>query len=172
MTVRLRLQRHGAKKNPFFRIVAADKRKARDGRFIENLGTYNPVTDPPELRLNEERVDYWMQQGAQPSDTVRSLIRKLKNGEFGVDLSEEGADAAARAAIAEARRKAKEEARKKAAEEAKATRKEAEAAKEEEEASDEDASDDKSSDDSDDSDDAAKSDDDAGDDDNDKDDKE
>ncbi len=163
MTVRLRLQRRGAKKNPFFRIVAADKRKPRDGRFIENLGTYNPVTDPPELRINEERVDYWMQQGAQPSDTVRSLIRKLKNGEFGVNLAEEGADAAARAAKAEARRKAKEEARKKAAEEAEANREEAEeeAKAEEEEAADDsdDASDDadadseEASDDSDDSDD-------------------
>ncbi|RAL22905.1 30S ribosomal protein S16 [Lujinxingia litoralis] len=130
MTVRLRLQRHGAKKRPFYRVVAADQRSPRDGRFIEVLGTYDPMQEPAALRLNGERVDYWLSVGAQPSDTVRSLIRKLRRGELGIDLAAEGAEKAAKEAAALAKKEALEAARAKIAEEAKA----AEAKKAEEEA--------------------------------------
>ena len=138
MSVRLRLQRHGARKRPFYRVVAADQRSPRDGRFIENLGTYDPLPEQPEIRLNRKRIEYWLSVGAQPSDTVRSLIRKMNRGEPIVDLSEEGADAAARAAKAAARRQAREEARKAAAKAAEASKKEEEeAAKAAEESGDE-----------------------------------
>ncbi|TXD34602.1 30S ribosomal protein S16 [Lujinxingia vulgaris] len=130
MTVRLRLQRHGAKKRPFYRVVAADQRSPRDGRFIEVLGTYDPMQEPAAVRLNSERVDYWLSVGAQPSDTVRSLIRKLRRGELGIDLAAEGAEKAAKEAAALAKKEALEAARAKVAEEAKA----AEAKKAEEEA--------------------------------------
>ena len=132
MTVRLRLQRHGAKKRPFYRLVAADQRSPRDGRFIEMLGTYDPLPNPPVIRLDGARIDYWIGVGAQPSDTFRSLIHKWKRGESVVDLSEEGAEEAAIAARAAARKEAREAARKEAAEAAK-TAAEA-AAKAEEEA--------------------------------------
>ncbi|MCR4439458.1 MAG: 30S ribosomal protein S16 [bacterium] len=74
MAVRLRLARAGKKKQPFYRIVAVDSRKARDGMWLERLGYYNPLTSPPLVELNEERVNYWLDCGAQPSDTVRSLL--------------------------------------------------------------------------------------------------
>ena len=74
--VRLRLRRMGAKKAPFFRVVAADSTSPRDGRFIEVLGHYNPTKDPQIIELKEDRVAYWLGVGAQPSDTVRSLFRK------------------------------------------------------------------------------------------------
>ncbi len=77
--VRIRLARRGAKKRPFYRIVAADSRKPRDGRIIEQLGYYNPVSDPVELKVDLERVDYWIGTGAQPSETVASLIKKARN---------------------------------------------------------------------------------------------
>ena len=76
MSVKIRLSRHGAKKRPFYRIVAADIESPRDGRFIETLGTYNPLKDPAEVTLDKERVDYWIQQGASPSDTVRSILKR------------------------------------------------------------------------------------------------
>ncbi len=76
MAVRIRLARHGAKKRPFYRIVAADSQSPRDGRFLEVLGTYNPLTDPATISLKEDRVIEWLSNGAQPSDTVRSLLRK------------------------------------------------------------------------------------------------
>lgn len=91
MAVRLRLQRGGAKKRPFYRVVATDKRNPRDGRFIEMLGTYDPTHNPPIIRLNSERVEYWMGTGASPSDTVAALVKKLAAGE-GVDLAKEGAE--------------------------------------------------------------------------------
>ena len=100
--VRLRLQRHGAKKRPFYRVVAADTRAPRDGRFIELLGTYDPLTEPPIVRLNKTRVDYWVGVGAQPSETVNALIKKLEDGSA-VDLSADGADAAAKKANAKAK---------------------------------------------------------------------
>ena len=108
--VRLRLQRHGAKKRPFYRVVAADKRAPRDGRFIELLGTYDPLTEPPIVRRNKTRIEYWVGVGAQPSDTVASLIKKLEDGSA-IDLSADGADAAAKKAAAEARKSATEGAR-------------------------------------------------------------
>ena len=76
MTVKLRLARHGAKKRPFYRIVAADSESPRDGRYLEKLGTNNPLIEPAEISLNAERVRYWIEQGATPSDTVKSLLKK------------------------------------------------------------------------------------------------
>ena len=76
MSVKIRLARKGAKKRPFYRIVVADVEARRDGRFLEVVGTYNPLKDPAEVTLKEERVKYWMGEGAQPTDTVRSLLKK------------------------------------------------------------------------------------------------
>ena len=76
MAVKIRLARHGAKKRPFYRIVAADSECPRDGRFLEKLGTYNPLLDPVEVVLNADRVKYWMGQGAIPTDTVRSILKR------------------------------------------------------------------------------------------------
>ena len=76
MAVKLRLKRMGTKKRPFYRIVAADSRSPRDGRFIEVVGTYNPITDPAEIKVNEEIALKWLQNGAIPTDTVRDLFRK------------------------------------------------------------------------------------------------
>lgn len=76
MAVKLRLKRMGAKKRPFYRIVAADSRSPRDGRFIEVVGTYNPITEPAEIKVNEELALKWLQNGAIPTDTVRDLLRK------------------------------------------------------------------------------------------------
>jgi len=78
MAVRIRLSRHGKKKRPFYWVVAAHSEAPRDGRFLEKLGTYDPLTDPARIELNMERVEYWLQKGAQPSDTVKSLIRQYK----------------------------------------------------------------------------------------------
>ena len=77
MPVRLRLQRHGRKKRPFYRLVAADSRSQRDGRFLERLGYYNPLTDPAEIVVNEEKALKWLKQGARPSDTAKSLLSKV-----------------------------------------------------------------------------------------------
>ncbi|MBR3502634.1 MAG: 30S ribosomal protein S16 [Clostridia bacterium] len=74
--VKIRMKRMGMKKEPFYRIVVIDSRNARDGRAIEELGYYNPVTDPSELKVNAERAKYWLGVGAQPSDTVRGLLKK------------------------------------------------------------------------------------------------
>jgi small subunit ribosomal protein S16 len=76
MSVKIRLARHGAKKRPFYRIVVADSESPRDGRFLENVGTYNPLIDPAEVTLKNERISYWIGQGAIPSDTVKSLLKK------------------------------------------------------------------------------------------------
>ena len=76
MAVKLRLSRMGRKKRPFYRIVAVDSRKPRDGRHLENLGTYNPLPDPFEFKINEDRIFYWLGVGAIPSDTVKSLLRR------------------------------------------------------------------------------------------------
>jgi small subunit ribosomal protein S16 len=76
MAVKIRLARHGAKKRPFYRIVVADSEAARDGRFLEKVGTYNPVLEPAQVQLNNERIRYWMDQGAIPTDTVKSLLKK------------------------------------------------------------------------------------------------
>jgi small subunit ribosomal protein S16 len=76
MAVKIRLARHGAKKRPFYRIVAADNDSPRDGRFLEKLGTYNPLRDPAEVVLNTDRVKYWIGQGATPTDTVRTILKR------------------------------------------------------------------------------------------------
>ena len=76
MGVRIRLSRHGKKKAPFYRLVVADSRAPRDGRFIEMIGTYNPMTDPAEVKVDEERALHWLKQGALPSDTAKALLNK------------------------------------------------------------------------------------------------
>lgn len=76
MAVKIRLKRIGAKKAPFYRVVVADSRSPRDGRFIEEIGTYNPVANPAEVKINEEKALEWMTNGAKPSDTVRNLFSK------------------------------------------------------------------------------------------------
>ena len=76
MAVRIRLARHGAKKRPFYRIVVADSESPRDGRFLEIVGTYNPLMEPAEVSFKNERVKYWMDQGALPTNTVKNLIKK------------------------------------------------------------------------------------------------
>jgi small subunit ribosomal protein S16 len=76
MAVKIRLKRMGAKKAPFYRVVVADSRSPRDGRFIEEIGTYNPVANPAEVKINEEKALEWMTNGAKPSDTVRNLFSK------------------------------------------------------------------------------------------------
>ena len=80
MAVKIRLARHGAKKRPFYRIVAADSDSPRDGRFLEKLGTYNPLQDPAQVVLDADRVKYWIGQGATPSDTVRTIL--IREGVF------------------------------------------------------------------------------------------
>lgn len=74
--VKIRLKRLGARKRPYYRLVVADSRSPRDGRFIEELGTYDPITKPATLRIDEEKVRAWMSRGAQPSDTARSLLEQ------------------------------------------------------------------------------------------------
>ncbi|MBW1714320.1 MAG: 30S ribosomal protein S16 [Deltaproteobacteria bacterium] len=76
MAVRIRLTRKGAKKKPFYRIVAADSEAPRDGRFLEVIGHYNPQTDPAQISIDEEKVAKWIERGAKVSETVRSLLRK------------------------------------------------------------------------------------------------
>lgn len=76
MAVRIRLTRKGTKKKPFYRIVVADGQAPRDGKFIEIIGTYDPLTDPAEVKVDPERLRVWLAQGARPTDTVRSLLRK------------------------------------------------------------------------------------------------
>ena len=76
MAVKIRLKRMGSKRNPFYRIVVADSRFPRDGRNIEQIGTYNPVVEPVEVKIDEEKALDWMKKGAKPSDTVRNLFSK------------------------------------------------------------------------------------------------
>jgi small subunit ribosomal protein S16 len=76
MAVKIRLARHGAKKRPFYRIVVADSESPRDGRFLEVVGTYNPLTNPADVSLKGERIKYWMEQGALPTNTVKNLLKK------------------------------------------------------------------------------------------------
>ena len=74
MAVKMRLRRMGAKKAPFYRIVVADSRSPRDGKFIEEIGYYNPLTEPVEVKVNEEKVSQWLSNGAQPTETVNRLL--------------------------------------------------------------------------------------------------
>ena len=75
MAVKLRLKRMGSKKKPFYRVVAADSRSPRDGKVIEEIGTYNPVVNPAEVKINKDLAIKWLENGAQPTDTVRDLFR-------------------------------------------------------------------------------------------------
>lgn len=76
MAVKMRLRRMGAKKAPFYRIVVADSRYPRDGRFIEEVGYYNPVSEPVQIKIDAEKAKKWLGNGAQPTDTVKSLLKK------------------------------------------------------------------------------------------------
>ena len=76
MAVKIRLRRMGSKKNAFYRVVVADSRYPRDGRFIEELGYYNPMTNPAEVNIDAEKAKKWLATGAQPTDTVKSLLKK------------------------------------------------------------------------------------------------
>lgn len=76
MAVKIRLRRMGAKKSPFYRIVVADSRYPRDGRFIEEIGYYNPLKEPVELKIDAEKAKKWISNGAQPTDTVKALLKK------------------------------------------------------------------------------------------------
>lgn len=76
MAVKIRLKRMGAKKSPFYRVVVADSRYPRDGRFIEEIGTYNPLKAPAAVEINAEKAQTWIKNGAQPTDTVKSLLKK------------------------------------------------------------------------------------------------
>ena len=76
--VKIRLQRNGSKKAPFYHIVVADSRSPRDGKIIEQIGTYNPMTDPATIELNKDKVAEWIKNGAKPTDTVKALIEKAK----------------------------------------------------------------------------------------------
>lgn len=76
--VKIRLRRLGAKKAPFYRVVVADSRFPRDGRFIEEIGTYDPLSETNSLRVDTERANYWIANGAQPTDTVRALLKKAQ----------------------------------------------------------------------------------------------
>ena len=75
--VKIRLRRMGAKKAPFYRVVVADSRYPRDGRFIEEIGTYNPLTNPSTVNVDADRAQEWIKTGAQPTDTVRALLKKV-----------------------------------------------------------------------------------------------
>ena len=76
MAIKIRLTRHGRKKKPFYRVVAANSEAARDGKFLEILGTYDPLKDPAEFKVDSSKVDKWLSLGAKPTDTVRSLLKK------------------------------------------------------------------------------------------------
>ncbi len=76
MAIRIRLSRCGRKKRPFYRVVAANSEAKRDGRFLEIIGTYNPLTDPAEVKIDKEKLEKWLGLGAKPTDTVRSLLRR------------------------------------------------------------------------------------------------
>lgn len=76
MAVKIRLKRMGAKKKPFYRVVVADGRMPRDGRFIEEIGYYNPLSEPPLIKIDDEKANDWLQKGAIPTDTVKKLLKK------------------------------------------------------------------------------------------------
>lgn len=80
LAVKIRLARHGAKKRPYYRVVVADGRMPRDGRYIEEIGRYNPLTNPKTIDINLEKVDEWIAKGAQPSNTVSHLVEIVRSG--------------------------------------------------------------------------------------------
>ena len=104
MSVTLRLQRHGQKKRPFYRIVAADTEARRDGRYLEIVGTYNPMVNPAEVNLKPERVKYWVATGAKQSELARSLIKKEIPGL--IEAKEEARKATVEAKRAKRKKKA------------------------------------------------------------------
>ena len=114
MAAKMRLRREGKKKQPFYRVVVADVRSPRDGRFIEDIGYYQPLHDPSTISIDRERALYWLQQGVQPSDAVVNLLRiqgiweEFKPGDPGRDRSAKHAARQARRDAAEAERKAAE----------------------------------------------------------------
>jgi small subunit ribosomal protein S16 len=87
MSVKIRLTRKGAKKRPFYRIVAADSEAPRDGRFLEVVGHYDPLTDPAQITVDEEKLNKWVERGAKISETVRSLLRKKEVSEASSNTS-------------------------------------------------------------------------------------
>ena len=115
MSVKIRLRRMGKKKQPHYRIVVADSRSPRDGRFVENVGYYNPLSHPARLKVDLDRVDYWLGEGAIVSPTVGSLVSKARNGDDKVALvgaaatavAEEASDASVAGADAEGAAEAK-----------------------------------------------------------------
>ena len=78
MAVKIRLRRIGAKKNPFYRVVVADSRSPRNGRFIEEIGTYDPMVEPAAIKIDAEKAKAWIANGAQPTDTVKALLKKAE----------------------------------------------------------------------------------------------
>ena len=76
MAVKIRLKRMGAKKAPFYRVIVADERSPRDGKFIDEIGYYNPLTEPAEIKINAEKAEKWLNDGAQPTETVKSILKK------------------------------------------------------------------------------------------------
>lgn len=90
----IRLMRMGAKKSPSYRVIVKEKLSKRDGAYLENVGFYNPTREPAEVRLKMDRVNYWIERGAQPTDTVRQLIRQLSKAEATAEPSAEAAPAA------------------------------------------------------------------------------
>ena len=97
MAVRVRLTRVGSKKNPIWRVVVADRRSPRDGRFIETIGHYNPQTQPSTIVIDHERLEHWLALGAQPSNTVRKLMRAKDNPQAAAAIVEEATEAEAEA---------------------------------------------------------------------------
>ena len=95
MSVRIRLQRRGTHKRPYYHIVVADQRAPRDGKFIEKIGTYNPLKDPAEIILKSERYDEWVQKGASPSEAVEGIVRRYKSTAPAEAAPEEAAPAEA-----------------------------------------------------------------------------
>ncbi len=122
MPVKIRLRRMGRKKQPHYRIVVADSRSPRDGRFVESIGYYKPLTRPARIVLDLERVDFWIGKGAQPSNTVRTLVNKARKGgddTVAVGEVDREAEKARRSEELAAKRRAEAEAAAKAEEEAK-----------------------------------------------------
>jgi len=87
--VKIRLRRMGAKKNPYYRVIVADSKSPRDGRFIEEIGTYDPLASPSLIKIDLERADYWVKNGAQPTETVRALLKKAAVGTEKAETADE-----------------------------------------------------------------------------------
>ncbi|MBX3281260.1 MAG: 30S ribosomal protein S16 [Acidobacteria bacterium] len=129
MMLAISLMRIGAKKHPFYRVVVKEKRSKRDGKYLENLGTYDPMQDPADVKLNHERIQYWIGVGAQPTETVKSLIKHNPVMTEEERAAADAARAAKRAAAEKAKADARAEADRLAAEKAEAEKAAAEAEK-------------------------------------------